>query len=1368
MWRYIRIKVIPFLIFLFSGLYAAAGEYPPLIRLSIANGLSNNSVRCVYQDRKGFIWFGTHYGLNRYDGNEFKIFTNKLTDSASLPHNYINTIHEDKFNRLWVATGQALTMYNSVTNSFSTELYYPYQGDRPQRMQFGVQTINSDDEGNVFLGTDELGLLVIKAGEKYARPVPLTENGQRVTGYSVRSVCIYNSKVWLLLRDRGLGLYDVKTNRIEIVNGEVKRGNIFQADNKGSFWIGAEDGLFKYSLSARKVTESYGETPGKLSAALINSLCLDKQGRVWIGTERAGVSIFDPQSKTFSYISSGEGKYNLSSECVNSIISDRESRIWIGTLRGGCNVVDEEKNRFQTISRIPFTENSLPGNFIYSFCEDRDGDLLIGTDGEGLSVWNRKTNTFRNYKHINGVASSLSHNSVANIKLDSYGNTWIATFGGGINRFNKASGTFEHYACINDSAKTENKVVWWLLEDRMKNLWASTYGGKLYKFNREANRFQVFSQEYNTLMAMFEDSRGNLWAGTSTQLLQVDKTLLHGGKYFEIGKPVRSIYEDKRHNLWLGTEGGGLIRFDIDKWAVAGRYSEMNGLCNNAVLNILEDSTGCLWLSTLNGLSRFDPKKEEFSNFYQSDGLQSNQFSYRAALALKSGQMVFGGINGFNLFYPHRISVRNYMPPVYLTDILINNKPVFQFAKDVLSTEDGSVTALRIPYDQSFLSFKFSALEYTSPDKISYAYYLQGWDKDWNYSGNFRNISYNNVREGTYTLRIKNTNSKGEWNTKELVLKITILPPWYRTWWAYLLYFTLGVSLLYAYYRYKTQQTKLKYKVKLTELNAEKEKEINEKRQSFFTNITHEFRTPLTLIINPVKDLLHKENEQPEKEELNLVYRNARRLMSLVDQLLLFRKTESETGELHISKLNFYQLCHDTYLYFAQQAKSKGIEYTFDCENHDIEVYADKEKLGTVFYNLFSNALKYTPKGGKVTVKITETADTILGEVTDSGQGIPPGSGDKIFDKFYQVNEKDVPLKPGFGIGLYLVKKMVEEHNGKVYYESKPGEGTSFFVVLKKGRQHFDTVENENADSTPGDLLDEIGAGNELVAETAGTLTDGLESIVSEKQSILITDDNQQMRGYLAQVFLKEFIVYEAGDGLEGLKMAKTLMPDIIISDVVMEPVSGIEFCKEVKESPTLNHIPFILITGSFSTESKLKGIEYGADDYITKPFEKDMLVARVKSLIRKQQSLQKYFYNEITHQKNTLNVSEEYKQFLEDCIAVVERHFDRDDFNIQVFAKEMGMSHSKLYKKIKTISGQSANAFIRFLRLRKAAELFINTDYNISETAFYVGIKDIKYFREQFTKTFGIKPSEYIEKYRKTLGKNYKLNEKVVGDKKD
>lgn len=1342
----------------------------PITHLGIQQGLSNNSIRCIYQDHKGLMWFGTYDGLNRYDGYNFTAFRNKLNDSTSLPHNYIYTIHEDKRNNLWIGTGQGIAIYNGIYSRFKPAYYLVHSTRERRKISFNVNVIESDNKGNVFIGTNGWGLLIKKHNRDVAHQIPIIEGKDERTGYNVQTISIDKlGNIWLFILDVGLCKLDTVNHSISKVNDVVKSATSMKPDNEGYIWIGTNNGLYKYSVQSNSYGQHYSEESGNLTTNRVVSLFYDKEKKLWIGTEGGGLNILNTNSMQLEYILPGEGEDDLSSESVFSIYSDNESRIWLGTLKGGINIIDPQKGRFRTVSHRINERNSLVNNFVSSFYEGKNGELFIGTDGGGMSIWNRQLNTFTNYSHDAANPFSISNNSVSCIRQDHLGDIWIATFGGGVNKFNRARGSFEHFKCINDSTGEENKNAWLIYEDRDNDLWATTFGsGKLYRFNRQANRFEIFGQELNDLISLTEDHTGALWAGNSYQLIRIDK-VKHRHTMYEIGKPVRSIYEDKNNNLWIGTEGGGLILFN---GAISKRYSDADGLSNNAVLSIIEDEKGYLWLSTFNGLSRFDPATKQFKNFYQSDGLQSNQFSHNAALHLQSGELVFGGINGFNLFYPQEISFRNYMPPVLFTGIWINNKPGGEVDKYIVNTPgDDRISGLRVPFNQAVLSFHFTALEYSSPEKIRYAYFLEGWDKGWNYTDNIRAINYNNISEGSYTLRVKSTNAEGVWNAKEAIIRVEVLPPWYRTWWAYLLYISLAASLAYVYYRYRTRQAKLEYEIKVAHINAEKEKEINEKRQSFFTNISHEFRTPLTLIINPVKDLLKKEpKEAKQHSELNVVYRNARRLLSLVDQLLLFRKAENNADQLRVTKLNFYELCKEVFLCFIQQAKSKNIEYLFEAPDQSLELYGDRNKMEIVFYNLLSNAIKYTEDSGKVIFRITESSDTIEVAVIDSGYGIPPETGDKLFEKFYQVKDRSVPAKPGFGIGLYLVKHFIDSHKGQISYESEPGKGTSFYVTLQKGSKHFaEQPLFEEAKTEPG-IFKEISDIDPVPPNSKSLKPDmaGLDAIITDIRSILVIDDNEQMREYVAGIFRAQFTVYEAARAEDGLKLARQYLPDIIISDIVMDGMTGIELCRSIKETPSLSHIPVILLTGSSSPESKLQGVEGGADDYITKPFEKELLLARVGSLLKNRQNLQKYFYNEITHQENSLKISAEYKDFLEACIAIVEKHLDNDDFTIQTLAEEIGMSHSRLYKKIKAISGQSANSFIRFIRLRKAAELFINTNYNVNETAFYVGIMDVKYFREQFHKTFGMNPSDYIEKYRKVFGKNFNLNEKAVRPKEE
>jgi signal transduction histidine kinase/ligand-binding sensor domain-containing protein/DNA-binding response OmpR family regulator len=1320
------------------------------------------------------MWFGTYDGLNRYDGYDFKVFRNKINDTTSLAHNYINAIAEDHQNNLWIGTGQGISIYNNLTSKFRTGYYIPYRMQQKERIPFNINSIKADAKGTMFIGTNDGGLLVQPVGSEVPRQVACAQDLKGICRNDVQSVVIdKQQRVWLFIRELGLCLYNEQAKIIQVINRQLPGVNCMVLDQAENLWIGTVGGLYKFNIP----TQTFQPTPAKLTSNVIVSLTLDRVHNLWIGTETGGINILNTATGNTRYISPSEKKNEASSEEISAIYEDNESRKWIGILKGGLHLLDPQKNKFQTIAHDPLASNTLVSNFVSAFYEDRQQNVLIGTDNGGFSIWNRKQNRFSNYSHKAGDPRSLSHNSVPGFLEDHLGDLWIATFGGGINKFNKATGTFEKYPCVNELTGEVHKYTWVLYEDRERNLWASTYGnGRLYLLNRSSNRFEVFCQDPVDIYALAEDHLGTLWAGTPYGLFKIDKENKTYIRYV-ITKPVRAVLEDRKGNLWIGTEGLGLILFDKASGQPLKRYTDAEGLCNNSVLNILEDDSGQLWLSTFHGLSRFDPVHKTFKNFYQEDGLQSNQFGYNAARRLWSGELLFGGVKGFNIFDPNNIQIRNYNPFILVTGLRINNAAVSANKHYITAFDADKIAAVKIPFNEAILSFDYAALEYSAPGKISYAYYLEGWDKSWNYNGNLRTATYTKLGEGSYTLRIKATNAEGVWNPQEVRLKVVVLPPWYRSWWAYTIYSLMAIGAIVLYQRYRTNQARLAYEIKLAKLGAEKEraeremervinetdKEINEKRLSFFTNISHEFRTPITLILNPMKELLQraKAEENPDAEELNLVYRSARRLLSLVDQLLLFRKADTGADQLRIAGLNFSSLCKEVYLAFVPQAKALKIGYQFHCENENIELYVDREKMEIVLYNLVSNALKYTPAGGEIVVMVKDTNEQVEVIVSDNGYGIPKDTGDKLFDRFYQVQQPGVPYKAGFGIGLYLVKQFIDEHKGKISYNSKPGEGTSFFIELVKGKEHLGTQPIEEVFPKEVLLLSElVEEQDQGITEVKSKEKSGeVDSLIHDTQSILFVDDNKQMQAYIARIFGDKFTVYLADSGKQGLELASKYLPDLIITDVKMPGISGVEFCKIIKADATLNHIPVILLTAESSLEAKLQGVEGGADDYITKPFDKELLVARGINLLKSRSSLQHYFYNEITLQKNPLKISQEYKEFLEKCIAVVEKHLDDENFNVGTLAAALGMSHSNLYKKVKSVSGQSVNGFIRFIRLRKAAELLINTNTNINEAASQVGFNSTKYFREQFAKLFGMNPSDYARKYKKAYGKSFNLN---------
>ena len=1387
-------------LFQFLAWYTSFAGYPVSAYLGIDQGLSNNFVRYIYQDKNGFMWFGTYDGLNRYDGYEFKVFRNNFKNNRSLINNWINAISEDAKGNLWIGTRQGACIYQGLSHNFSP-LYYYTSGGKKVRLNSVINDIEADQQGNMFVAAADRGLLFFPKAESIGNRIPLDSNAN--ASYDVRSIKAGNDKnVWLFVANKGLYIYEYKTNKTRLVNATIKSANCMETAN-GFLWIGTNDGLFRYNVSSNSFDKIYNVANEKLSYNTVVGITPGKSNELWIATNGGGVVILNTATDEARVLSNSKEPNSLSSNAVYSIWIDRQSRKWIGTLRGGINVIDPNKQRFQNIVSSPATTNTLISNYILSFYEAPNNDLWIGTDGGGLSIWNRRLNSYTNYRHDPKNPYSLSDDFVTDIQTDFQKNIWISTYRGGINRFN--NGRFERYKCIDpdNASVTLRPIGPNILEDAERNFWLTTQQQGLFKLNRQKKLFELFDDRLKDLYVLKEDRNNVFWGGGINHLVKIDKTSKKHVFYI-IGKPVSVIMEDSPGDFWIGTEGGGLILFDRKQGKIIARYTTDEGLCSNSILTILEDAEGNLWMSTFNGISKFNPKNKTFKNYYQSDGLQSNQFNYHAALKLRSGEFAFGGIRGFSLFRPESITADNSHPQIFVTGVKVGNTPVEEDSSLEIKTNTKDIERIKIPYNKAVLSFEFAALEFSAPDKIQYAYYMQGSDKDWNYCGNTRSAVYSHLSEGDYIFRVKNTNAEGQWNKEEVQIEIIVLPPWYRAWWAYLIYAVMIGAAVYFYLQYRAKQTRLQYEIKIAKLNAEnersekergiaelavekaelekeraerekehaerekerilngKEREINEKKISFFTNISHEFRTPLTLIINPVKELLERNsNEQQDKGELNIVYRNARRMLSLVDQLLLFRKTESGLDKIKPSKLNLHDLACEVYLCFIQQAKTQRINYVFDCANRDLEIYADREKLEIILYNLLSNALKYTPAEGRIRFLIEEAAEHVEIKVEDNGAGIPSEIGEKLFDKFYKAERTKTSSKAGFGIGLFLVKHFTEQHGGAISYQSEEGQGTIFTLNLLKGKAHFpaDVIISET-EAAP-QLLEVLR--EETSLEETNEEKEPITELVSEKQSILVVDDDESIRQYLIRLFKETYIIHQAENGEAGLAMAHKYLPDLIISDIHMKEMNGIELCKAVKENQQLSHIPVILLTGATSDELKLQGAEGGADDYIVKPFDSKLLAARITSLLKNRNTLQKYFYNEITLNKNDFKISPEYRQFLDKCMSIVESHLKDKHFSVQTLLNEMGMSHSNLLRKVKSVSGQPVNVFIRSIRLRKAAELFINTDYSVKETAYSVGIGDIKYFREQFNKLFGMNPSDYVKKYRKVHGKQYTIDKESL-----
>jgi signal transduction histidine kinase/ligand-binding sensor domain-containing protein/DNA-binding response OmpR family regulator len=1286
---------------------------------------------------------------------------------------------QDSLHRIWIGTRDGLNLYDGNT----VKVFRPVRGDTTCILGYNVRDIEYD-RGHLWINTNE-GLSKMSIRKQTFKQFPL--NG-------VLCVLPYGNRL-LIGTNRGLFELNERSGkahlRSDILSINSNVNNLYQ-DNAGMLWIGTDVGLFKYNPSKKVTTELYKGS--------INSVFIDSKKRIWIGTSDDGVALLNRQNKliqtfknggngtlindiirdieedskgniwigTFLGLSIVNGhnfsitNYNdlrgLSHNSIYSILKDHQGTMWLGTYFGGISYYNPD---FDIYKWYRFDSQGSEGTgyrVIGEMFEDKENNLWIATEGGGLDYYNRSTKEFKHFRHESGK-SGLSHNSVKSLYMPDNNTLFIGTHMGGLNVMDIKTGRFKHYVHQpEDSLSIPSNVVNSIIPFKDKYL-LGTHNG-VVEFDPSQQVFSHFFKDKETraevgktIFCLFEDSFGKLWIGTEkeglatfdTQTGKLTKYLSSNDNSNAISNnTINTIFEDHQFRLWIGTFGGGLNRYNRDADHFTSYTRKEHNLPSDFIYGIQESRYGNLWFTTSKGLVRFDVENNRFYNYHQKNGFPLEELNEGSLFLTRDGELFVGGINGLVSFREEDLLKKNSDFKLLFSSLYVNNiEQNPSDANSVLLEDFAFTNSITLKPGEDVFTIHYAACNYIPSNQCNYQYMLDDFNTDWVNAGTQTSVTYTNLDPGSYVLRVKGLNGVDNSVIDEVALKITVKPPIYQTWYAFLTYAILAFSLLFWLNQVYLSKVRLMDHLKAEKREKEQMKELNQSKLRFFTNISHEFRTPLTLITGSLEAMLEDAKTTAKNyKRLLTINNNAQRLNNLITELLDFRKMEQGFLKLYVSEYRIEPFLDEIYQSFMEYAQHHHVDYSFKGSNNEVALWFDKKQMEKVFYNLLSNAFKFVSENtGKVSMEYVERDSYVDVKVSDNGPGLPTNKVDRIFDRFYQIDRVSGKTSgQGSGIGLALSKGIVKEHQGKILVDNREGEGITFTVRLLKGNTHF----KDEFLVSPGTLKED----SEPLQMALETLPGSSQEMVETPEGapcLLIVEDNEEMRTLVKELLQPYYMILEAGDGEAGLKAALEHQPDLIISDVMMPNMSGTQMCAKIKRNIQTSHIPVILLTARTALEYKIEGLETGADDYITKPFNSKLLRARVKNLLRNRMAVQEKFKHNPTAEVHEVTSNKLDQQLLERAREIINQHLDNTDFNVNDFAGEMGLGRTRLYEKIRGITGQTPNDFILSTRLKRSAELLLgNEDLNVSEIAYAVGFSTPRYFSRCFREHFGVSPSKY------------------------
>lgn len=1299
--------------------------------LGVRDGLSQSTVYAILQDSKGFMWFGTKGGLCRYDGVSIREFKREKQNPYCLGNNYITCLYEDNRGRIWVGTDAGVYVYTPEREEF---VGFDALGDGFPVISHTVRSIGGSEDGDVWIAVEREGLYCYDSANGQVR----AHHDKHFTSNVQSFITDGSGRMWIGLY--GSGLYysddDMATVKpyVDAVGNEV-----FQDDVILKIIAGSHNRL--YISSQNGGVQSLNLTTGELRSLLRTDesgeeivgrdLLVRSNGELWIGSE-TGIYIYNLRTGRYRHLMNAgrDDSYSLSDNAVYAIYEDRDGAMWVGTYFGGVDCLTASSSDFQKYYPTD-SPRTLRGRHVREMCRDSEGFLWVATEDAGLNRFNLSTHEFSFF------SPSASFTNIQSLGMVD-GMLWVGTFSKGLKIVDTSTGRIvkSYSSLTDDSGLMDNSIFAIRQLSTGKILIGTMFGLQEY----ENGRFRTVPElQGKFIYDIFEDSGGNLWLATyANGVFRYDintrqwTNFIHDDKDASSlpGNKVLSIFEDSRHRVMVTTEGGGFCIYQPESRTFTS-YNSFSGLPSDVVYQIVEDSKGLLWLTTGSGLVRFDSDSGDIKRFTTADGLLSNQFNYCSSFRDDNGDIYFGSIEGLIAFNPASITASDKDVDLAIFDLLLYNKEVRPY--DEGSPLEKSITySDRITLDasQNSFSLRVGAIGSRNSELDRIVYRLDGFDNHWIELGHSPIVTYSNLEHGEYRFRMKAIDGKGK-ESEECTLQVRIRPPFYLSAWAYIIYALVifsTVLLAVIYLKNRSERTQAR---RMEKLEREKERELYRAKIDFFTNVAHEIRTPLTLIHEPLEHILRSKSLDDETvEDLSIMHRNSERLLNLVNQLLDFRKVERSGYRLNFSRCNVSEILEETYTRFASLARQKDLDYTLDMPQEPVMADISREAFTKVLSNMFNNGVKYA--GTYLHIRLTADADTLTVTTDNDGNVVSPSERESIFKAFVRFgDEESLQGVPGSGIGLALARSLAELHGGTLAMD--PVAGTNMFVL---------TVPVVHADAVCMDAVAEPTSGGASLP--ARDSADGKER-VGRRHTVLVVDDNTEMRAYLRKLLQDKYSILEAADGREALKVLEDNFVNLVVSDVMMSGMDGFELCRTIKSDMRFSHIPVVLLTAKTNIQSKIEGMEIGADSYIEKPFSSPYLLAVISNLISSRETLRRNLANSHYAEVSTMALTKADEEFICKLSELIRSNLQNPDFNIDDMAGSLNMSRSSFYRKVEGVLDLSPKEYLKVERLKRAAELLKSKEYRINEICYMVGFSTSSYFTKCFLKQYGVLPKDYV-----------------------